>query len=113
MSLCRVIGIELFDERAARMSKLLRMSAPRAVIAVEARLMVRAADGGPARHIWAEICDLVGSYCRYYVAVTISHALCRLNIWHFGEHDDFGIGCVWCGRGMDPIMRQSLDEEEN
>jgi hypothetical protein len=106
-----LINTELFDERAARMSKLLRFNAPREVLGEEARLMVWAADGGRVRHIWFEICALIVRHWMYYVVVPISRLLCRFDLYHWGEHDVSGAGCIWCERGAVPDNSYIPEEE--
>lgn len=88
---------DLFDERQARLTKLLAHNAPRIVIAGECELILRAHYGtrlGVARHVLAE---LIRHSLRWYVQIPVMRWLCRTNLWH-RRQDEYGYGCPFCDR---------------
>jgi len=103
---------DLFDERLARLRELIRLNAPRIIIADECRLVVRAHHGNsPVRVIGHDTRELVVHLWHWYALIPVCTFLCRHDIYHYGENDPDCPGCWVCGKG-EPPLDLSFDAEE-
>lgn len=104
---------DLFDERLARLDRLIEIQAPRSVIAEECSLVLQAHEGGPLAGHWGLVRRSIKSMIRFvwiwYVETFTLKALCRLNIYHQIDDTD-GCGCPFCGKGGDPAMLAEIKE---
>lgn len=102
---------DLFDERQARLTKLLARNAPRIVIAGECELILRAHHGSRFRVVSHLAAGLARHCWERYVQIPAMRWLCRTNLWH-QRQDEYGYGCSFCDRNTRPDILAAEQELE-
>lgn len=102
---------DLFDERSARLRRLLELNAPRVIVAGECELVMRGYYGGRLQVLGHLMAELARHCWFWYISTPVLRGLCRLNIYHMeqGPHGD-GYGCPFCGKGADPARLAEIEE---
>lgn len=104
------INEPLFDEREARLRKLLTLNAPRIIIAREALLVSEAYDGGMWRHAVFVVIEAARRTWAWRVAMPFWRLACQMGLHHLGQEPG-GDGCPFCGKGEPEDCRELWGEE--
>lgn len=99
---------DLFDERLARLHRLIHLNAPRNIIAIECELVVRAHFGGRAKFLFYVVLDALRHCWQWYAQIPFMRALCCANIYHM-EQGPGEFGCPFCGKGENPEAPPSCE----